>query len=56
VDTVFVAPGNPGMEDVAQPIQLQNIEELIRFVKDEGIQLTIIGPEQPLQKEWLMNS
>ncbi|MDP8315442.1 MAG: phosphoribosylamine--glycine ligase [Candidatus Celaenobacter antarcticus] len=48
VDTVFVAPGNPGMEDVAQPIQLQNIEELIRFVKDEGIQLTIIGPEQPL--------
>ena len=48
VDTVFVAPGNPGMENVAQLVQLQNTEELIRFVKDEGIWLTIIGPEQPL--------
>ncbi len=48
IDKVFVAPGNPGMEDVAQLIQLQNTEELIRFVKSEGIQFTIIGPEQPL--------
>jgi len=49
-DIVFVAPGNPGMENVAQLIQVQNTEELIRFVKDEGIRLTIIGPEQPLTK------
>jgi len=48
VDVVFVAPGNPGMENVAKLIQLQDAEELIRFVKSEGIQLTIIGPEQPL--------
>jgi len=48
IDKVFVAPGNPGMENVAQLIQLQNTEELIRFVKSEGIQFTIIGPEQPL--------
>jgi len=48
IDKVFVAPGNPGMEDVAQLIQLQNTEELIRFVKSEGIQFTIIGPEQHL--------
>ncbi len=48
VDTIFVAPGNPGMEDIAQCIQLQDTGELIRFVKSEGIQLTIIGPEQPL--------
>ena len=48
VDTIFVAPGNPGMENIAQCIQLQDKGELIRFVKSEGIQLTIIGPEQPL--------
>ena len=48
VDKVFVAPGNPGMENVAQLIQLQNTEELIRFVKSEGIRFTIVGPEQPL--------
>ncbi|MCK4823697.1 phosphoribosylamine--glycine ligase, partial [bacterium] len=48
VEKVFVAPGNPGMENVAQLIQLDDAEELIRFVKSEGIQLTIIGPEQPL--------
>jgi len=48
VDTIFVAPGNPGMEDIAQCIQLQDTGELIRFVKSEEIQLTIIGPEQPL--------
>jgi phosphoribosylamine--glycine ligase len=48
VDTIFVAPGNPGMEDIAQCIQLQDTGELIRFVESEGIQLTIIGPEQPL--------
>jgi len=48
VEKVFVAPGNPGMENVAQPIQLHDAEELIRFVKSEGIQFTIIGPEQPL--------
>lgn len=48
VDTIFVAPGNPGMENIAQCIQLQDKGELIRFVKSEGIQLSIIGPEQPL--------
>jgi phosphoribosylamine---glycine ligase len=48
VDAIFVAPGNPGMDDFAQCIQLQDTGELIRFVESEGIQLTIIGPEQPL--------
>ena len=48
VEKVFVAPGNPGMENVAQPVQVQDAEGLIRFVKSEGINFTIIGPEQPL--------
>jgi len=48
IEKIFVAPGNVGMEDVAQPIQIQGINELIRFVKTEGINFTFIGPEKPL--------
>ncbi|MDR7002854.1 phosphoribosylamine--glycine ligase [Neobacillus niacini] len=50
VDQVFVAPGNPGMEDVAKlvPITESEQEKLIQFAKEEGIGLTIIGPEVPL--------
>ncbi|MGG0644403.1 phosphoribosylamine--glycine ligase [Sporosarcina gallistercoris] len=50
VQTVFVAPGNPGMEDVAQlvPIAEENHQELIAFAKEQNISLTIIGAEVPL--------
>ncbi|HHI88098.1 MAG TPA: phosphoribosylamine--glycine ligase [Candidatus Cloacimonetes bacterium] len=48
VDKVFVAPGNSGMEAIAQTVQLTSIDELIRFAKAEEINLTFVGPEQPL--------
>ena len=48
VEKVFVAPGNPGMKNVAQPIQLLEADELIRFARSEGIDFTIVGPEKPL--------
>jgi phosphoribosylamine---glycine ligase len=50
VDKVFVAPGNPGMEDVAElaSIQENNHEGLIAFAKDQDIALTVIGAEIPL--------
>ncbi|MCM3758257.1 phosphoribosylamine--glycine ligase [Sporosarcina aquimarina] len=50
VQTVFVAPGNPGMEDVAElvPIPEDNHYELIAFAKENNVSLTIIGPETPL--------
>lgn len=50
VEKVFVAPGNDGMADVAEvvPIDEHNLDELVAFVKKEGIGLTIIGPEDPL--------
>jgi len=50
VDTVFVAPGNPGMEDCAVCVNISenNQEELIQFAKKEEVQLAIIGPEVPL--------
>lgn len=50
VETVFVAPGNAGMESVARRVAIDenNTEALIQFVKNEGIQLTIVGPEVSL--------
>ncbi|MDF2787556.1 MAG: phosphoribosylamine--glycine ligase [Neobacillus sp.] len=50
VEKVFVAPGNHGMEDVAERVAIEesNHEQLIQFATEQGIGLTIIGPEVPL--------
>ena len=50
VEKVFVAPGNVGMTDVATvvPISVENFYELAKFVKDNNIELTFVGPEVPL--------
>ncbi|AZG33781.1 MULTISPECIES: phosphoribosylamine--glycine ligase [Shewanella] len=52
VDTVFVAPGNAGtalepkLENLA--IDVEQIDELVAFAKDNAIAITIVGPEVPL--------
>ena len=50
VDTIYVAPGNAGTEAIAQniPIKVIDIEELLRFVEDNHIDLVVVGPELPL--------
>lgn len=50
VDVVFVAPGNAGTasEALNVPIPADNIAELIRFAKDNQVDLTVVGPEAPL--------
>lgn len=50
VDQVFVAPGNGGMQNCAKciPIEESDHEALVKFAKENGIELTIIGPEVPL--------
>jgi phosphoribosylamine--glycine ligase len=50
VENVYVAPGNPGMADVATlvPIDENDHDGLISFAKDNSVALTIIGPEGPL--------
>ncbi|MEW8969482.1 MAG: phosphoribosylamine--glycine ligase [Mesobacillus sp.] len=50
VSEVFVAPGNPGMEDCARLIGINetDLDGLVSFAKEEQIGLTIIGPEVPL--------
>lgn len=50
VDNVYVAPGNPGMEDVATCIGLAESDHdaLVQFAIQSDIGLTIVGPEAPL--------
>lgn len=50
VDKVFVAPGNPGMTNVAETVSIDetNTEALIQFAKANEVGLTIVGPEVPL--------
>ncbi|MDR7238389.1 phosphoribosylamine--glycine ligase [Neobacillus drentensis] len=50
VEKVFVAPGNPGMADVAELVSIAESEhgQLLQFAKEKGVGLTIIGPEVPL--------
>ena len=51
VEKVFCVPGNPGIAQVAicRSIPLENnFAELADFAETEGIDLTVVGPEQPL--------
>ncbi len=52
VERVFVAPGNAGTSEEAAvenvAIRANDSEGLINFARERGIELTIVGPEDPL--------
>lgn len=50
VETVYVAPGNEGMKDVATPVAIgeNDFDALIAFAKENNVGLTFVGPEIPL--------
>lgn len=50
VSEVFVAPGNDGMKKDATCVAIDALEfeKLAAFVRGNGIDLTFVGPEQPL--------
>ncbi|MDF1509733.1 phosphoribosylamine--glycine ligase [Robertmurraya sp. DFI.2.37] len=50
VEKVFAAPGNDGMVDIAELVDIAEteLEKLVQFAKSEEIGLSIIGPEVPL--------
>lgn len=50
IDKVYCAPGNAGIANVAECVNISdtNIEELLKFAKENKIALTIVGPEVPL--------
>jgi len=50
VKKIYCAPGNAGIADIATclPINSGDINKLLEFAKKEKIDLTIVGPEDPL--------
>lgn len=50
VSQIFVAPGNAGTAVLATnvPIGVNEIDALLTFAQQEGIDLTVVGPEAPL--------
>ena len=50
VEKILVAPGNAGMQGLATlvPVAATDIEALLGVARAERIDLTIVGPEQPL--------
>ena len=51
VEHIFIAPGNGGTQSSKSSnvdIQVTDISTLVQFALDRGIDLTIVGPEEPL--------
>lgn len=50
VEKIFCAPGNGGtyFENKCENINITNNDELLQFTKENKIDLTVVGPEQPL--------
>ncbi len=49
---IYSVPGNAGISEIAECIDIgisrDNFSELVRFVRDKEIDLTVVGPEAPL--------
>src|SRR5882724_9146294 len=50
VDKIYAAPGNPGMAECAELVDLtiHQRPELAELAEREGIELTVVSPEIPL--------
>jgi phosphoribosylamine--glycine ligase len=52
VERIFCAPGNAGTGTIARNIQIaaDDVAGLAQFAENEGIDLTFVGPEAPMEK------
>ena len=50
VSKIYCAPGNGGISDIAEcvPIKVMEFDKLIDFAKEKSIDLTVVGPDDPL--------
>ncbi|MBS3886299.1 MAG: phosphoribosylamine--glycine ligase [Dethiobacter sp.] len=50
VKKVFCAPGNAGIAELAEcvPIDIDQLEKLLEFARENKVDLTVVGPEAPL--------
>jgi phosphoribosylamine--glycine ligase len=49
-ETLYCAPGNPGIAQYAQcvDIKVEDLGGIVNFAKANGVELVVIGPEDPL--------
>lgn len=49
-ETLYCAPGNAGIKDVATlvPIGAEDVDAMVQFARDNEIDLVVVGPEGPL--------
>jgi len=49
-DRIFCAPGNAGTGEIAEnvPIPVNDLQALARFAKENRVDLTVVGPDDPL--------
>ena len=52
VTEIFCAPGNAGINEISVGVDIKadDVEGLLKFVKDNNVELTVVGPEVPLEK------
>ena len=52
VENLFIAPGNAGTAGVGQNVAIKadDFESLKQFVADNGVDMVVVGPEDPLVK------
>jgi phosphoribosylamine--glycine ligase len=52
VKKLFVAKGNAGIWEIAEKVDISptDVENLVKFAREERIDLTVVGPEQPLSE------
>ena len=50
LDKIYCIPGNAGTDSIGKNVNLDldNFDEIYRFIKNEKIDLVIVGPEKPL--------
>jgi phosphoribosylamine--glycine ligase len=50
VDRIYCAPGNAGIDALAEPVDLDvaDVDAIVRFAIDHAVDLTVPGPELPL--------
>ena len=50
INKIFCIPGNAGTSEISEniDIDINNFEKIYKFLKNENIEILIVGPEQPL--------
>lgn len=48
INTLYCAPGNPGMQNAGVCVNLSGNDQVVQFARDNNIDLVVVGPEAPL--------